>query len=68
VQQCQQGTSQPDLAAVKKVRSGESGQMIVTVPMLEDPAEASFTVLQEAKGWRIVFLKGTPDFPYANNH
>jgi len=37
----------------------------VTVPMIEDPAEAGFALVREGEAWKIVFAKGSPWFPYA---
>ncbi|MFB3881809.1 MAG: hypothetical protein ACE149_11130 [Armatimonadota bacterium] len=57
------GSANLDLEAAK---AGEevNGSVTVTVPMVEDPAEASFTVVREADGWRVVYLGGAPMFPY----
>jgi len=52
-----------DLAAA---REGEehNGQVIVTVPLVEDPAEAAFTTVKEDGGWKVVYIGGEPWFPY----
>ena len=43
----------------------EDDKASVTVPMAEDPAEASFTMVKEDGAWKIVFIGGVPSFPYA---
>ena len=52
-----------DLAAAA---AGEAvaGRMIVRVPLVEDPAEAGFTTVEEGGNWRVVFIGGEPWFPY----
>lgn len=42
----------------------EAGRVVVMVPMVEDPAAASFTLVQEDGRWRILFRTGSPWFPY----
>lgn len=42
----------------------ESDRVTVTVSVLWDPAEASFTTVREDGAWRVVFIEGRPWFPY----
>ncbi|UCC68616.1 MAG: DUF4878 domain-containing protein [Armatimonadota bacterium] len=42
----------------------DSDRVTVTVSMLWDPAEASFTTVREDGAWRVVFIEGKPWFPY----
>lgn len=42
----------------------DSDRVTVTVSMLWDPAEASFTTVREEGAWRVVFIEGKPWFPY----
>ncbi|HUU53386.1 MAG TPA: hypothetical protein VMY87_00570 [Armatimonadota bacterium] len=53
-----------DLAAAE---AGEEvgGRVTVTVPLVEDPAEAGFTTMREGGKWKVVFIGGEPWFPYA---
>jgi hypothetical protein len=46
------------------VRSKEGDRATVAVPMVEDPAEAGFTMAKEEGAWKVVFREGTPWFPY----
>ncbi|MDH4178952.1 MAG: hypothetical protein OEV33_00460, partial [Armatimonadota bacterium] len=39
-------------------------RVTVTVSMLWDPAEASFTTVRQDGAWRVVFIEGKPWFPY----
>ncbi len=52
-----------DLAAAEACEPVES-RVTVTVPLVEDPAEAGFTTVKEAGGWKVVFIGGEPWFPY----
>jgi hypothetical protein len=52
-----------DLAAAEELR-GEDGRVVVTVPLVEDPAEAGFTMVNEDGRWKVVFTTGVPWFPY----
>lgn len=64
VAQCEEvGVTVYDLAAVE-AGPEEEGRVVVRVPLLEDPAEAGFTTVREAGGWRVVFIGGVPGFPY----
>jgi hypothetical protein len=42
----------------------EDGRVVVSVPLLEDPAQAGFTTVKEGAGWKVVYLSGVPWFPY----
>jgi len=57
------GAPSLDISAAVE-QAGEGGRMVVLVPMVEDPAAASFTLVQEDGQWRIVFRTGSPWFPY----
>jgi hypothetical protein len=52
-----------DLAAATEGKE-HNGQVIVTVPMVEDPAEAAFTTVEEPSGWKVIYIGGEPWFPY----
>jgi len=55
----------PSLDAAAAVEQpGKAGRMVVLVPMVEDPAAASFNLTREEGEWRIVFTTGSPWFPY----
>jgi hypothetical protein len=41
-----------------------NGRVVVSVPVEEDPAEAGFTTVKEAGGWKVVYIGGAPWFPY----
>ena len=41
-----------------------NGRVVVSVPVEEDPAEAGFTTVKEADGWKVVYIGGAPWFPY----
>ncbi len=57
------GSASLDLSSVQE--SPESnGRVVVSVPVEEDPAEASFTTVKEADGWKVVYIGGAPWFPY----
>jgi len=47
-----------------EVGAEKDGRVIVTVPLVEDPAAAGFTTLREDGGWKVVFIGGEPWFPY----
>jgi hypothetical protein len=53
-----------DVGAVREL-SEENGLVVVMVPIVEDPAEASFTTVQEEGGWKVIFIGGAPWFPYS---
>jgi len=57
------GATNFDLAAAE---AGEEmgGRVLVTVPLVEDPASAGFTTVREEGNWRVVFIGGEPWFPY----
>jgi hypothetical protein len=57
------GATSLDLAAA---REGEetSGRVVVSVPVVEDPAEAAFTTVREGGGWKVMYIGGAPWFPY----
>lgn len=57
------GVPSYDLAGASEKTSGE-GRVIVTVPLVEDPAEAGFTLVREEGAWKVVFIGGVPSFPY----
>jgi hypothetical protein len=40
------------------------GRVIVTVPLVEDPASGGFTTVKEDGDWKVVFIGGEPWFPY----
>jgi hypothetical protein len=40
------------------------GRVIVTVPLVEDPASGGFTTVEEDGEWKVVFIGGEPWFPY----
>ncbi len=44
----------------------QDGRVVVSVPIPEDPAEASFTTVKEDGDWKVVFIGGAPWFPYAD--
>jgi len=52
-----------DIAAAREKTEGTTAS--VTVPLAEDPAEASFAMVREDGAWKIVFIGGVPAFPYA---
>lgn len=52
-----------DLAAAE-AGAVQNGRATVTVPLVEDPAEAGFTTVKEEGSWRVVFVGGAPWFPY----
>lgn len=57
----------PSLDAAAGVEQAvEEGRMVVMVPMIEDPATSSFTLVKEEGEWRILFRNedGSPWFPY----
>jgi len=61
---CEQGEAPHyDLAPTREI-AGEGEEVVVLVPIMEDPAEASFTTVREGGAWRVVFIEGAPWFPY----
>jgi hypothetical protein len=40
------------------------GRVIVTVPLVEDPASGGFTTVKEDGDWKVIFIGGEPWFPY----
>ena len=61
---CEKGVATNfDLAAARE-RPAEGSRVTVTVPLVEDPAEAGFTTVHEDGGWKVVFSTGVPWFPY----
>ncbi len=60
-----QKAGRPSLDAAAAVEQpGRAGLVVVLVPMVEDPAAASFNLTREEGEWRIVFTTGSPWFPY----
>jgi|GEM_PF-2176532 len=47
-----------------EVGAEKDGRVIVTVPLVEDPASAGFTTVKEDGDWKVVFIGGEPWFPY----
>jgi hypothetical protein len=63
-QDCQKaGFPSLDVEAAQE-KTSEGGGTTVVVPMVEDPATAGFTMVREKGEWKIVFVKGSPWFPY----
>lgn len=60
----EKGITQFDLSTAKE-ETGPAKQAVVTLSLKEDVSQHSLHLTQEAGQWRIVFLKGTPSFPYA---
>jgi len=52
-----------DVASARQHREDED-RVTVAVPMLEEPGEAPFTTVREQGSWRVVFVQGSPWFPY----
>jgi hypothetical protein len=52
-----------DVAAARQHREGED-RVTVAVPILDEPGEAGFTTVREQGSWRVVFVQGSPWFPY----
>ena len=52
-----------DVAAARQHREDED-RVTVAVPMLDEPGEAGFTTVREQGSWRVVFVQGSPWFPY----
>jgi len=52
-----------DLAAAE-AGSEKGNRVLVTVPLVEDPASAGFTTEKEGEGWKVVYIGGEPWFPY----
>jgi hypothetical protein len=52
-----------DVGAARQHREDED-RVTVAVPMLDEPAEAGFTTVREQGSWRVVFVQGSPWFPY----
>ena len=64
VSRCEKsGVPTYDLAQAHE-KPGDSGRATITVPLVEDPAEAEFTAVVENGTWKIVFIGGAPAFPY----
>ncbi len=64
VQLCREGPG-PDLDLdAAQEHPVEEDHARVTVPMLEDVAEATFNTVLEDGAWRVVFIEGKPGFPY----
>ena len=68
--QCEKGAGPTyDLTAARLLPptapqpAGED-QATVIVPLLEDPAEPSFTTVREDAAWKVVFIGGLPWSPY----
>lgn len=61
---CQKAGAPSLDAAAGVEQPGKAGRMVVLVPMVEDPAAASFNLTREEGEWRIVFTTGSPWFPY----
>jgi len=57
------GVPNYDLEAAREKTEGDRAS--VTVPLAEDPAEASFAMVREDGAWKVVFIGGVPAFPYA---
>jgi hypothetical protein len=57
------GVPNYDLSAAREKTEGDRAS--VTVPLAEDPAEATFTMVREDGAWKVVFIGGVPAFPYA---
>jgi len=58
-----------DLAAAREVPPVPEApvtrdQAAVVVPLVEDPAEPSFTTVMEDNEWKVVFIGGVPWSPY----
>jgi hypothetical protein len=61
---CEKGeATNYDLASARELPA-EGGRVTVAVPLVEDPAEAAFTTVEEAGSWKVVFTNGVPWFPY----
>ncbi len=59
----EKGMTQFDLTSAKQEAGGEE-EAVVSVSVKEDVAQHGFRLVQEEGVWKIVFLKGTPSFPY----
>lgn len=58
------GSTDYDVAKAAE-EPGAGNSVVVAVPMLEDPAKAGFNLVKEDGAWKVVFISGTPAFPYA---
>jgi hypothetical protein len=58
------GTTDYDVAKAAE-EPGEGNSIVVAVPMVEDPAKAGFPLVKEEGVWKVVFIGGSPTFPYA---
>jgi hypothetical protein len=45
---------------------GEGSSVVVAVPMTEDVSGAGFHLVREDGAWKVIFIGGTPGFPYAD--
>ncbi len=61
---CERGEATNYDVAAARERPGADDRVVVMIPLVEDPAEASFTTSLEAEGWKVVFIGGAPWFPY----
>jgi hypothetical protein len=52
-----------DLSAAEE-KPGEGGWVTLMVPLVEDVAQAGFTTVKEDGAWKVIFIGGTPGFPY----
>jgi hypothetical protein len=57
------GAPSLDVAAAEE-KQAKGGAVTVVVPMVEDPANAAISMVMEKGEWRVVFIKGSPWFPY----
>ena len=64
VEQCENGSGTEFELSTATAGPAENGRVVVTISLAEDPAEGSFTTLEETEGWRVVFIGGAPWFPY----
>jgi hypothetical protein len=63
-ERCESGEATNFDLAAAEAGPEEEGRATVTVPLVEDPAEAGFTTVREQGGWRVVYIGGAPWFPY----
>jgi hypothetical protein len=64
VEQCESGSGTEFELSSAREAPEEDGRVLVTISLAEDPAEGSFTTVEETGGWRVVFIGGAPWFPY----
>ena len=64
VEQCESGSGTEFELSAATETPAENGRVVVTLPLAQDPAEGSFTTVEETGGWRVVFIGGAPWFPY----